>query len=40
MIFESADLGEHALLLLLGDAWFPAEGEHVDEHGNSVTIAL
>jgi hypothetical protein len=28
------------LLLLLGDAWFPAEGEHMEEHGISVTIAL
>ncbi len=37
---ESANLFEDALLLLFGDALFPAEGEHVDEHGNSVTIAL
>jgi hypothetical protein len=28
------------MLLLLGDALFPAEGEHVDEHGISVAIAL
>ena len=35
---QSGYLFEYALLLLLGDAWFPAEGEHVDEHGDSVTI--
>lgn len=40
MIFESVDLVEDALFQLLGDAWFPAEGEHVDEHGISVSIAL
>jgi hypothetical protein len=26
--------------LLLSDAKVPAEGEHVDEHGISLTIAL
>jgi hypothetical protein len=40
VIFESVDLVEDALLLLPGDAWLPAEGEHVDEHGISVTMAL
>jgi hypothetical protein len=35
---ESIDLFEHALLLLLANALFPAEREHVDEHGDSVTI--
>jgi hypothetical protein len=38
--FEAVDLFEDALLLLFGDALFPAEGEHVDEHGNSVLIEL
>ena len=37
-VFKSVDLLEHSLLLLLGYALFPAKGEHVDEHGNSVTI--
>ena len=40
VIFEGVDLFEDAMLLLLGDALFPAEGEHVEEHGISVTIAL
>ena len=38
--FECVDFFKDVLLLLLSDAWFPAEGEHVDEHGISVTIAL
>ncbi len=40
MIFERVDFFEDALLLLFGDAGLPAEGEHVEEHGISVTIAL
>ena len=40
VIFESVDLIEDALFLLFGDFWLPAEGEHVDEHGISLTIAL
>jgi hypothetical protein len=38
--FECVDFFKDVLLLLRSDAWFPAEGEHMDEHGISVTIAL
>src|SRR3982074_247481 len=40
VLLETVDLVEDALLLLPGDCWLPAEREHVDEHGISVTIAL
>ena len=39
LALQGADFGDDARLLLGGDAGFPAEGEGMDDHGNSVLSA-